>query len=86
LVKAFRLLKRPYTIDSWDFQVDDEYTPGDALTRQCAWFRKKPNSEFLRRQYGYAQACEYLAEMFAHTGDQASAEKYRREHMRSGKA
>ena len=25
--KRFQLLKRPYCIDSWDFQVDDEYTP-----------------------------------------------------------
>ena len=25
--KRFQLLKRPYCIDSWDFQVNDEYTP-----------------------------------------------------------
>jgi hypothetical protein len=30
--KRFQLLKRPYCIDSWDFQVDDEYTPEAPLS------------------------------------------------------
>jgi len=76
--KRFGLLKRPYTIDSWDFQVDDEYTPGDALTpTMCVVPGKTKFGIFYGDNTGYAQACEYLAEMFAHTGDQASAEKYR---------
>lgn len=76
--KRFGLLKRPYTIDSWDFQVDDEYTPKDALTpTMCVVPGKTKFGIFYGDNTGYAQACEYLAEMFAHAGDQASAAKYR---------
>jgi hypothetical protein len=30
--KRFGLLKRVYTIDSWDFAVEDEYTPDLGIT------------------------------------------------------
>ena len=31
--ERFKLLKRVYTIDSWDFQVDDKYTPDIGMTK-----------------------------------------------------
>lgn len=75
--KKFQLLKRPYTIDSWDFQVDDEYTPKDALTpTMCVVPGKTKFGIFYGDNTGYAQACEQLAEMYRFTGDSVAAKKF----------
>ncbi len=74
----FQLLKRVYTIDSWDFQVDDAYTPKLGLTDTMLIDPVKSKfGVFFGDNTHYAAACEELAEMLAHTGDAAHAAQYR---------
>ena len=73
----FRLLKRVYTIDSWDFQVDDAYTPDIGLTNTMLVDPHKSKfGVFFGDNVYYAAACDELAEMLAHGGDSAGAAKY----------
>ncbi|MFN8209011.1 MAG: hypothetical protein U0T82_16625 [Bacteroidales bacterium] len=73
----FKLLKRPYTIDSWDFQVDDKYTPQDALTpTMCVVPGKTKFGIFYGDNTGYAEACRQLAVMMRRAGDIRGAEKF----------
>jgi hypothetical protein len=44
--KRFSLLKRPYCIDSWDFQVDDEYTPAAPISSTMVVVPGKRNMVF----------------------------------------
>jgi len=73
----FQLLKRVYTIDSWDFQVDDAYTPDIGLTNTMLIdpARSKFGVFFGDNVY-YAAACGELAEMLGHAGDAANAARY----------
>ncbi len=73
----FQLLKRVYTIDSWDFQVDDAYTPDIGLTNTMLVDpRKSKFGVFFGDNVYYAAACDELAEMLAHGGDAAGAAAY----------
>ncbi len=75
--QRFQLLKRVYTIDSWDFQVDDAYTPDIGLTNTMLIDPNKSKfGVFFGDNVYYAAACEELAEMLAHSGDAANASKY----------
>jgi hypothetical protein len=75
--QRFHLLKRVYTIDSWDFQVDDAYTPDIGLTNTMLIDpRKSKFGIFFGDNVYYAAACEELAEMLGHTGDSADAARY----------
>ena len=75
----FRLLKRVYTIDSWDFQVDDAYTPDIGLTNTMLIDPVRSKfGVFFGDNVSYAAACEELAEMLRHTGDAAGAVRYLR--------
>lgn len=71
----FKLLKRVYTIDSWDFQVDDKYTPDLGITKTMII---DPNESkfgiFFGDNTAYIMACRHLAEMYEHVGkkDEAS--------------
>lgn len=74
----FGLLKRAYTVDSWDFQIEDKYLPdlgigGNALIDPD----RTKFGIFYGDNTGYAQACEHLAEMLNRTGSTKEAEKYR---------
>jgi hypothetical protein len=73
----YQLLKRVYTIDSWDFQIDDEYTPklgvGNAMLIDA---KKSKFGIFYGDNTGYAEACENLAQMFDHFGMIPEATKY----------
>lgn len=74
----FGLLKRAYTIDSWDFAVDDEYTPNIGLTNTMIIDPKKTKfGVFFGDNTGYIQACYNLAEMLDATGDSANAIKFK---------
>lgn len=75
--RRFQLLKRVYTIDSWDFQVNDRYTPHLGLTdtMQIDPVKSKFGIFFGDNVY-YAAACDELAEMLGHFGDQAGADRY----------
>jgi hypothetical protein len=75
--QRFQLLKRVYTIDSWDFQVDDAYTPDIGLTNTMLVDPNKSKfGVFFGDNVYYAAACEELSEMLLHSGDPANAQKY----------
>lgn len=76
--KRFGLLKRVYTIDSWDFAVEDEYMPDLGLTNSMIIDPNKSKfGVFFGDNTGYITACNQLAEMLETTGDAASAKKYK---------
>ncbi|MFH0756771.1 MAG: hypothetical protein V2B15_05755 [Bacteroidota bacterium] len=67
--KRFQLLKRPYCIDSWDFQVDDEYTPFAYISPTMVLVPGKTKyGVFFGDNTGYYDACNQLAEMFSYAG------------------
>ncbi len=67
--RRFALLKRPYTIDSWDFQVDDAYTVHTGLNPIMTIDPERTKfGVFFGDNTGYVQACQRLAEMLAHAG------------------
>lgn len=74
----FQLLKRALTIDSWDFQVDDAYTPqlgiGNAMLVDA---KKTKFGIFYGDNTGYAQACRQLAEMLDSVGRRTDAAELR---------
>ncbi|MEO8764008.1 MAG: hypothetical protein ABI416_06965 [Ginsengibacter sp.] len=77
--KRFELLKRVYTIDSWDFAVEDEYMPDIGITNSMIIDPLRSKfGVFFGDNTGYITACYQLAEMFKKAGDTASAEKYER--------
>ncbi len=74
----FQLLKRVYTIDSWDFQVDDAYTPDIGLTNTMLIDPKKSKfGVFFGDNVGYAASCEELAEMLDASGNPGDAAQFR---------
>ena len=76
--RRFRLLKRPYCIDSWDFQVDDEYTPAAPLSPTMVLVPGKTRfGIFFGDNTGYYEACNQLSEMFERAGDTERAAVYR---------
>jgi hypothetical protein len=76
--KRFKLLKRPYCIDSWDFQVNDEYTPPAPLSPTMVVVPGKTKfGIFFGDNTGYYEACNQLAEMLGQAGMKTEAEKYR---------
>jgi hypothetical protein len=75
--KRFHLLKRPYCIDSWDFQVDDEYTPAAPLSPTMVVIPGKTKfGIFFGDNTGYFDACNQLAEMLEYAGQKENAGKY----------
>jgi hypothetical protein len=73
----YRLLKRVYTIDSWDFQVDDAYTPDIGLSKTMLVDPKKSKfGVFFGDNLYYAAACDEMAEMLAHAGNAKDAAAY----------
>lgn len=77
--KRFGLLKRAYTIDSWDFAVEDEYMPDIGITNSMIIDPVKTKfGVFFGDNTGYITACYQLAEMLANTGDTAGATKYKK--------
>jgi hypothetical protein len=74
----FELLKRGYTIDSWDFQVHDEYTVEFPLaTAQMIDPDRTKFGVFFGDNTGYAYSCDLLAEMLQHAGREDDARRYR---------
>ncbi|MCL2741697.1 MAG: hypothetical protein FWE70_06260 [Oscillospiraceae bacterium] len=76
--EKYGLLKRGYTIDTWDFQAVDEYLVRFPLGERM---QIDPDSTkfgvFFGDNTGYARSCDELAEMLAYAGRAAEAEKYR---------
>jgi len=77
--KKLGLLIRGYTIDSWDFQVEDEYTVqmGQGNAMRIDPDRTKMGA-FMGDNTGYVLACEELAEMLEHAGKPEDAAVYRK--------
>ena len=72
--KRFQLLKRVYTIDSWDFAVEDEYLPDLGFTNTMIIDPVKSKfGVFFGDNTGYITACYELAEMYSHAGMQGDA-------------
>jgi len=77
--ERFQLLKRPYCIDSWDFQVDDEYTPEASISPTMVIVPGKTKyGIFFGDNTGYFEACNQLAEMYDFAGEPAKAAVYRK--------
>ncbi len=75
--EKYQLLKRPYTIDSWDFQIKDQYTPDLKLSAHMMIDREHTKfGIFYGDNTGYALACEKLAELYLLLNDQVNADKY----------
>ncbi len=74
----FQLIKRPYCIDSWDFQVDDEYTPTAPISHTMVLVPGKTKyGVFFGDNTGYFEACNQVAEMYAFIGNVELAKKYK---------
>jgi len=77
--KRFELLKRPLTIDSWDFQVEDAYLVRDTSSPTMTINPEKTKfGVFFGDNTGYVQACHRLAEMLARSGRKADAEAWKK--------
>ncbi|HEY6882153.1 MAG TPA: hypothetical protein VI299_29185 [Polyangiales bacterium] len=75
--QKFGLLKRPYTIDSWDFQVDDPYLVKNGLSPVMTLDPKQTKfGIFFGDNTGYIHACRRLATMLAHAHRQDEAARY----------
>jgi hypothetical protein len=76
--KRFQLLKRPYCIDSWDFQVEDEYTPEAPISPAMVVVPGKTKfGVFFGDNTGYFEACNQVAEMYDTLGETEKATIYR---------
>ena len=76
--KRFGLLKRVYTIDSWDFAVEDEYTPDLGITNSMMIDPVKSKfGVYFGDNTGYITACYQLAEMLEHADRKTDASQYR---------
>lgn len=75
--EKYQLLKRGYTIDTWDFQSSDDTVKGDAIRIDADETRF---GVMFGDNTGYAMACRYLAEMLERVGRTAEAEHF---HARS---
>ena len=76
--KRFGLLKRPHTIDSWDFQADDAYTVCDTLNPTMTINPERTKfGIFFGDNTGYMQACDRLAELLERAGRADDAARFR---------
>ena len=77
--KKYGLLKRVYTIDSWDFQAIDKYLPELGLNSSMLLDADKSKfGVFYGDNHGYILACEELSKMYGIVGDKTNADKYAR--------
>ena len=75
--RRFELLKRPLCIDSWDFQVDDDYTPAAPVSPTMVLVPGKTKfGVFFGDNTGYYEACNMLSEMYRALNEKALAAKY----------
>jgi hypothetical protein len=73
----YKLLKRGYTIDSWDFQVDDKYSVPFPLGTAQQISESTKFGIFHGDNHGHALACTMLAEMLDAAGRNDEAGKFR---------
>jgi len=76
----YGLVKRGYTIDTWDFAVDDPTTQG-LFPRWHTLLVDPKRTKFgvmFGDNTGYAASCGYLAEMLGRCGRKEEAERFRK--------
>jgi hypothetical protein len=74
----YGLVKRGYAIDTWDFQIDDEWTR--LFPRWATLLIDPDRSKFgvmFGDNTGYAASCAYLAEMLERSGRREEARRFR---------
>ena len=64
--EKFKLLKRGYTIDTWDFQTTDDIARSG--TSMVVKLDKSEFNAFFGDNTGMAASCRYLAEMLDRVG------------------
>lgn len=75
--QKYGLLKRPYTIDSWDFQVDDEYLVREGLSPVMTLDPERTKfGVFFGDNTGYIHACRRLSTMLLQAGRSEDAARY----------
>ncbi len=75
-----RLVKRPFTIDTWDFEIGPPTTSPDGNIAPRHWIDEQTKwSIFHGDNTGYAYAMELLARIHDHLGDTARADHWRAE-------
>ena len=75
-----RLVKRPYTIDTWDFEVGEPTISPDGNVSPRHWIDGDTRwAIFHGDNTGYASAMELLARMYEHLGDATRAAHWRGE-------
>ncbi|MEI6167981.1 MAG: hypothetical protein WCS52_12385 [bacterium] len=74
--RKFKLLKRGYTIDTWDFQTEEDL----AISGHNMLIDPEKTRFGIMHgdNTGYAAGCRYLAEMLEHAGRNAEARQWRR--------
>jgi len=73
----FGLLKRPYSVDSWDFQIEDAYLVQDSLAPTMTIDKQKTKfGVFFGDNTGYIAACRRLATMLRKAGRQREASAF----------
>lgn len=78
---VYQLLKKGYTIDSWDFQVKDKHSVKFALGSEAQIDAKRTKfGIFFGDNTGYMLACSQLAEMLQAAGRTEEAESFRQRH------
>ncbi|HEX6289435.1 MAG TPA: hypothetical protein VFZ66_09610 [Herpetosiphonaceae bacterium] len=75
-----RLVKRPFTIDTWDFEIGQPTISPDGNVAPRHWIDEQTRwSIFHGDNTGYAHAIELLARMYEHLGDGERAAHWRAE-------
>jgi hypothetical protein len=73
----FGLLKRPYSVDSWDFQVEDAYLVQGSLSPTTTIDKQRTKfGIFFGDNTGYIHACRLLAIMLAQAGREPEAARF----------
>jgi hypothetical protein len=74
----YKLLKRAYTIDSWDFQIEDSTSAKLGLNSSMLIDSKLTKfGVFYGDNTGYAEACDQVANMYEYNNQKTETNKYR---------
>jgi hypothetical protein len=75
--EKFKLLKRGFTIDTWDFQSNEDTAMNEGHDIMVVELGKTRFGIMFGDNTGMAVCCRYLAEMLEHANQKPEAEKYR---------
>jgi len=75
--EKYKLLKRGFTIDTWDFQSDEDRAMNEGNDIMVVELGKTRFGVMFGDNTGMAAACGFLSEMLEHAGRRTEAETYR---------